>query len=58
MCQGFDDYALFDFKKLDALEGDGDKKIGVNVIEKGAKPEDAPKVAMVYRVCGSSFSPD
>lgn len=49
---------MFDFKKLDALEGDGDKKIGVNVIEAGAKPEDAPKVAMVYRVCGSSFSPD
>lgn len=83
MCQGFDDYALFDFKKLDAAGRSGDKKIGVFVIKEGEKKEVekkevekkkdekkvvdkkeevelaevAPKIAFVYRVCGSSFDP-
>lgn len=59
VCQAFDKFAVFDFKKFDKFQVETDKAYALQVVEPAdSKPDESmPKMSMIYKVCGKDFDP-
>ena len=57
VCAAIDQYAVFDFKRLEKFTI-GKKKQAYQVLEPGASEDDPAKLALIYQVCGTPFTPD